>query len=60
MGLVAILAAGAIMTAVFLGFASDPDVVVKMIGVGEGIGLCETATDGLWPELCLAALRQIA
>jgi RND superfamily putative drug exporter len=29
-----ILAAGAIMGAVFLGFASDPDVVVKMIGVG--------------------------
>jgi RND superfamily putative drug exporter len=29
-----ILAAGTIMTAVFLGFASDPDVVVKMIGVG--------------------------
>jgi RND superfamily putative drug exporter len=29
-----ILAAGAIMTAVFLGFASDPDVVVKTIGVG--------------------------
>jgi RND superfamily putative drug exporter len=29
-----ILAAGAIMTAVFLGFASDPDVVVKTIGIG--------------------------
>jgi RND superfamily putative drug exporter len=29
-----ILAAGTIMTAVFLGFATDPDVVVKMIGVG--------------------------
>jgi putative drug exporter of the RND superfamily len=29
-----ILAAGAIMSAVFLGFASDPDVVVKTIGVG--------------------------
>jgi RND superfamily putative drug exporter len=29
-----ILAAGTIMAAVFLGFASDPDVVVKMIGVG--------------------------
>jgi RND superfamily putative drug exporter len=29
-----ILAAGAIMTAVFLGFASDPDVVGKTIGVG--------------------------
>ena len=29
-----ILAAGAIMTAVFLGFATDPDVVVKTIGVG--------------------------
>jgi RND superfamily putative drug exporter len=29
-----ILAAGTIMGAVFLGFASDPDIVVKMIGVG--------------------------
>jgi putative drug exporter of the RND superfamily len=29
-----ILAAGSIMGAVFLGFASDPEVVVKMIGVG--------------------------
>jgi uncharacterized membrane protein YdfJ with MMPL/SSD domain len=29
-----VLAAGAIMTAVFLGFASDPDVVVKTIGLG--------------------------
>ena len=29
-----ILAAGAIMTSVFLGFATDPDVVVKTIGVG--------------------------
>jgi putative drug exporter of the RND superfamily len=29
-----ILAAGAIMTAVFLGFATDPDVVVKTIGLG--------------------------
>jgi RND superfamily putative drug exporter len=29
-----ILAAGAIMAAVFLGFVSDPDVVVKMIGLG--------------------------
>jgi RND superfamily putative drug exporter len=29
-----ILAAGTIMTAVFLGFATDPDVVVKTIGVG--------------------------
>jgi putative drug exporter of the RND superfamily len=29
-----ILAAGTIMGAVFLGFATDPDVVVKMIGVG--------------------------
>ena len=29
-----ILAAGAIMTSVFLGFVGDPDVVVKMIGVG--------------------------
>jgi RND superfamily putative drug exporter len=29
-----ILAAGTIMAAVFLGFATDPEVVVKMIGVG--------------------------
>lgn len=29
-----ILAAGAIMTAVFLGFVSDPEVVVKTIGLG--------------------------
>jgi putative drug exporter of the RND superfamily len=29
-----IIAAGAIMTGVFLGFATDPDVVVKTIGVG--------------------------
>ena len=29
-----ILAAGAIMTAVFLGFVTDPDVVVKTIGLG--------------------------
>jgi RND superfamily putative drug exporter len=29
-----IMAAGAIMTGVFLGFATDPDVVVKTIGVG--------------------------
>ena len=29
-----ILAAGVIMTSVFLGFVSDPDVVVKTIGVG--------------------------
>jgi RND superfamily putative drug exporter len=29
-----ILAAGVIMTSVFLGFASDPDVVVKTIGLG--------------------------
>ena len=29
-----ILAAGAIMASVFLGFATDPDVVVKTIGVG--------------------------
>ena len=29
-----ILAAGAIMTGVFLGFVSDPDVVVKTIGLG--------------------------
>jgi RND superfamily putative drug exporter len=29
-----ILAAGLIMTSVFLGFATDPDVIVKTIGVG--------------------------
>jgi putative drug exporter of the RND superfamily len=29
-----IMAAGVIMTAVFLGFVSDPDVVVKTIGLG--------------------------
>jgi RND superfamily putative drug exporter len=29
-----ILAAGAIMASVFLGFATDPEVVVKTIGVG--------------------------
>ena len=29
-----ILAAGAIMTSVFLGFVSDPEVVVKTIGLG--------------------------
>jgi putative drug exporter of the RND superfamily len=29
-----IVAAGCIMTAVFLGFVSDPDVVVKTIGLG--------------------------
>jgi hypothetical protein len=29
-----ILAAGVIMTSVFLGFVSDPDVVVKTIGLG--------------------------
>jgi RND superfamily putative drug exporter len=29
-----ILAAGAIMTAVFLGFVTDPDIVVKTIGLG--------------------------
>jgi RND superfamily putative drug exporter len=29
-----ILAAGAIMTAVFLGFVTDPDVIVKTIGLG--------------------------
>jgi putative drug exporter of the RND superfamily len=34
-----ILAAGAIMTAVFLGFATDPDVVVKTIGVGLGVAI---------------------
>jgi putative drug exporter of the RND superfamily len=31
-----ILAAGAIMTAVFLGFANDPDPVVKIFGIGLG------------------------
>ncbi|HEY6780880.1 MAG TPA: MMPL family transporter, partial [Thermoleophilaceae bacterium] len=34
-----ILAAGAIMTAVFLGFISDPDVVVKTIGLGLGVAI---------------------
>jgi len=29
-----ILAAGAVMTAVFLGFVSDPDVILKMFGLG--------------------------
>ena len=31
-----ILAAGVIMTSVFLGFVSDPDVIVKTIGLGLG------------------------
>jgi RND superfamily putative drug exporter len=34
-----ILAAGAIMTAVFLGFATDPDVIIKIFGVGLGIAI---------------------
>jgi putative drug exporter of the RND superfamily len=34
-----ILAAGAIMTAVFLGFVSDPDVVVKTIGLGLAVAI---------------------
>jgi len=34
-----ILAAGAIMTAVFLGFATDPDVVVKVFGIGLGAAI---------------------
>jgi putative drug exporter of the RND superfamily len=34
-----ILAAGAIMTAVFLGFATDPDVVVKTIGLGLAVAI---------------------
>ena len=34
-----ILAAGAIMTAVFLGFATDPDVIVKIFGVGLGVAI---------------------
>ena len=31
-----ILAAGAIMTAVFLGFATDPEVIIKVFGIGLG------------------------
>ena len=34
-----ILAAGAIMTAVFLGFVSDPEVVVKTIGLGLAVAI---------------------
>jgi putative drug exporter of the RND superfamily len=34
-----ILAAGAIMSAVFLGFATDPDVVIKIFGIGLGVAI---------------------
>ena len=34
-----IVAAGAIMTAVFLGFVTDPDVVVKTIGLGLSVAI---------------------
>jgi RND superfamily putative drug exporter len=34
-----ILAAGMIMTAVFLGFVTDPDVVVKTIGLGLAVAI---------------------
>ena len=34
-----ILAAGAIMTAVFLGFATDPEVIVKIFGIGLGVAI---------------------
>ena len=34
-----ILAAGAIMTAVFLGFVTDPDVVIKTIGLGLAVAI---------------------
>jgi putative drug exporter of the RND superfamily len=34
-----ILAAGAVMTAVFLGFATDPDVIIKMIGLGLAVAI---------------------
>jgi RND superfamily putative drug exporter len=34
-----ILAAGAIMTAVFLGFATDPDPIVKIFGIGLGAAI---------------------
>jgi RND superfamily putative drug exporter len=34
-----ILAAGAIMTSVFLGFVTDPDVVVKTIGFGLAVAI---------------------
>jgi putative drug exporter of the RND superfamily len=34
-----VLAAGAIMTAVFLGFATDPEVIVKIFGIGLGVAI---------------------
>jgi putative drug exporter of the RND superfamily len=34
-----ILAAGTIMTAVFFGFATDPDVIVKVFGIGLGVAI---------------------
>jgi len=34
-----ILAAGTIMTAVFMGFATDPDVIVKIFGIGLGAAI---------------------
>jgi RND superfamily putative drug exporter len=34
-----ILAAGAIMTAVFFGFATDPDVIIKIFGIGLGAAI---------------------
>jgi putative drug exporter of the RND superfamily len=34
-----ILAAGTIMTAVFLGFATDPEVIVKIFGIGLGLAI---------------------
>jgi putative drug exporter of the RND superfamily len=34
-----VLAAGAIMTAVFLGFATDPEVIVKILGIGLGVAI---------------------
>ena len=34
-----ILAAGAIMTAVFFGFATDPDPIIKIFGVGLGVAI---------------------
>jgi RND superfamily putative drug exporter len=36
--------AGAIMTAVFLGFASDPDVIVQMLGVGLATAIAVDVT----------------
>ena len=36
--------AGAIMTAVFLGFVSDPDVIVKMLGVGLATAIAVDVT----------------